>query len=449
MTHEGPLVCKQLEEYLFSKLAKDHAGVKLKVLRILRFICENDCSLDFRRLTQKRVDVIRQCQSFRGAVDPLRGDSPNKAVRDEAVAAMQAVFAPENKSPAGSHSTASQSIQSRIGGIGSADFGPVTNHPSSSSVSSTYSSSTAPRRMESIGNPYFSNQANHGSSMPSLSSIMQSDAPAREIISAMTTGVQSVAQSLAKAANPYLPSQLQQSAGNGYSSSPEPYPSTLRRSDWVPPRISTDTLNPVAIEVSETANTGSTSSVVKQIVNELCISNPARVAPSTAALEVLIQRGQCLDGVLLAQALSDKLQDPTAPWTHKMKVLSGVEALHAAGLDVVTQTFKENPIGIYGLLSSPQCGSKARQVALLLGIIEGDASNHRSKSSTPHALIDDLIDVGPSTGIAPGAARIQVAISPPRGASLEENLLDFGQASEVLPVVNRSPVTSPEPESLI
>ena len=419
------------------------------MLRIIRFVCENDGSLEFRRIIQKRVDAIRQCQSFRGAVDPLRGDAPNKAVRDEAVAAMQAVFAQENKSPVGIPATSSQSIQSRIGGIGSTDFGPVTNYPSSSSVSSTHLSSTTTRRMESIGNPYFNNQTNSVSAMPSLSSIMQSDTPAREIISAMTTGVQSVAQSLAKAANPYLPSHLQQSSASGYSSSPEPYPTTVRRSDWVPPRISADTPNPVSLEVTETANVASTGYAVKQAVHELCISNPARVAPSSGALEAFIQRSQSLDGVSLAHTLSEKLQDAAIPWTHKMKVLSGIEALHAAGLDIVTQTIKENPVGLFALLSSPQCGSKARQVAALLGVIEGDSSNQRSKSSSPPPLIDDLIDVGPSAPPSANPDLIQVITSPGRAATPDVDLLDFGRSSVTLPVVNKAPIASPEPESLI
>ena len=72
MTHEGSGVCKQLEEYLLIKLAKDHAGVKYKVLKIIRYICENDGSLEFRRLVQRKADIIRQCQSYRGSADPLR-----------------------------------------------------------------------------------------------------------------------------------------------------------------------------------------------------------------------------------------------------------------------------------------------------------------------------------------------------------------------------------------
>src|SRR5690242_17260361 len=96
MTQLGPAVCKQLEEYLVAKLQKDHAGVKLKVLKILRHVCQQGASVEFRRLIHRRSDLIKQCQSYRGQPDPLTGDAPNKAVRDEASAALKAIFAADN-----------------------------------------------------------------------------------------------------------------------------------------------------------------------------------------------------------------------------------------------------------------------------------------------------------------------------------------------------------------
>jgi hypothetical protein len=381
MTHEGPAVCKQLEEYLFTKLSKDHAGVKFKVLRIIKFICENDGSIEFRRLLQRKVDLIRQCQSYRGASDPLRGDSPNKSVRDEATAAMQALFATENSAQSSSHAVANQTIHSRIGGIGSSDFGPVISKPASS-MSSSYTSSSASRPMESMGNPYFASQVT-ASPTASLSSIMQSDSPAREIISAVTTGVQSVAQSLAKAANPYLPASMQPTSSSGYSSSQDNYvPSYRQRSDWVPPRISSETPQFVSPESTPTTH-------IKQAMNELCLSNPARVVPTQQALDVFLEKSQSLDGSALADVMTEKLQDSATPWVQKMKVLAGIETLHKANLDLVTASLKDNPIGLLSLLSSPQCGSKARQVAALLGVIDGKPTTTRSPP-----LIDDLIDVG-------------------------------------------------------
>jgi len=252
--------------------------------------------------------------------------------------------------------------------------------------------------MEGVGNPYFSNTSNE-SSTASFSSIIHSDNPGREIISAMTTGVQSVAQSLAKAATPYLPASIQQHIQTpSYTTSP--------RSDWVPPKISV----PVPTYV-EPAQPRVSDSEMLRVVNELCLSNPARSTPSQQAINSLISKCQEVDGVIVAETLMAKLQDPGAQWTHKLKALHGIEALHVAGLDLVSESIKQSPSGLVGLFSSPQCGMKARQVATQLGLIYGDVAV-ATKSKTPSPpLIDDLIDVGPSTMAVKGG----------------EDLLDFGE----------------------
>jgi hypothetical protein len=252
--------------------------------------------------------------------------------------------------------------------------------------------------MEGVGNPYFANTSND-SSTASFSSIIHSDNPGREIISAMTTGVQSVAQSLAKAATPYLPASIQQHIQTpSYTSSP--------RSDWVPPKISV----PVPTYV-EPAQPRVSDSEMLRVVNELCLSNPARSTPSQQAINSLISKCQEVDGVIVAETLMAKLQDPGAQWTHKLKVLHGIEALHVAGLDLMSESIKQSPSGLLGLFPSPQCGVKARQVATQLGLIDGDvAVAPKSKTPSP-PLIDDLIDVCPSTMAVKGG----------------EDLLDFGE----------------------
>lgn len=435
MTHDGPVVCKQLEEYLISKLAKDHSGVKYKVLKMIRFLCENECSAEFRRLIQRKADSIRPCQSYRGSPDPLRGDSPNKAVRDEATATMQALFAAENSGLA-AHLQANP-LQSRIQGIGSTDFGPAPSARPTISTS-TSSMSSGPRQMESMGNPHFNNYAAPATSMQS---IMQSDNPTKQIISAMTSGVQSVAQTLAKAANPYLPTALQQTE-SFYStpSLPQQYSSNYQapRSDWTPPK-----LDPVHVS-SAAAFSSEESHGVKSAVNELCMANPARVVPSQQSLDVFVAKANALDGLQLATALTAKLTDASVQWTHKMKVLAGLEALHLAGLDIVTQSIKENPVGLFSLLSSPQCGAKARQVAGLVGILDVEPGKP-AHAKLPTTQTEDLIDVGLVTGSDlldfddSGPAGSAVSLPAPKTVhpTTEGDLLDFGDIP-----VSRSPSPS-------
>ncbi|EER07496.1 conserved hypothetical protein [Perkinsus marinus ATCC 50983] len=87
----------QLEDYLCNKItSKDDANVKFKCLRIIRNILDPDAqvqaSMDFRKRIQRRADVVKSCRMYRGPVDPLRGDAPSKAVREEAEAALKMIF---------------------------------------------------------------------------------------------------------------------------------------------------------------------------------------------------------------------------------------------------------------------------------------------------------------------------------------------------------------------
>lgn len=425
MTHEGPAICKQLEEYVISKLAKDHSGVKLKVLRIIRFVCENDGSHEFRRLIQRKSELIRQCESYRGTQDPLRGDSPNKAVRDEAAATMKALFAAENSGIA-SGQAAPNPIQSRIQGMGYTEFVPAA--PAASyQPQPTYSS--GPRQMASIGNPYYNNYVPSGSGSASFSSIMQSENPTRELISAVTTGVQSVVETIAQKANPYLPDHMRTTStppifSSGYSGSSMAPPA---RSDWAPPRLTP----PPSHVVEETRSSDSlaldSSVVAKSLVNELCLSNAARVVPTQQSLDAFVAKCESVDGTRLGQALVAKLNDPSVQWVHKVKVLSGIEALHAAGLDAVSATVIENSAAVLKLMTSPQCGQRATAVAGLLGLIDG-LRPAACPPSRPSPVVDNLLDLGEA---------------PVMPIATTGDLLDFDGPPAV------SPATVPELDSLI
>ena len=128
---------------------------------------------------------------------------------------------------------------------------------------------------------------------------------------------------------------------------------------------------------------------IRKAVAELCNSNPARLVPSQQALDVLVLKCQSADGVMVAQEFLKKLEDPNTQWTHKVKILSGIEAIHSAGLDAVTETIKQNESVLSTLITSPQCGAKARQVAQLL---KTGQRVERGERASP--VIDDLIDIG-------------------------------------------------------
>ncbi|CAE8703761.1 unnamed protein product, partial [Polarella glacialis] len=83
--------CQQLADYLLKKLERDNPHVKFKVLKIIKHVCEQG-KPEFRRAIQKKAELIKGCLQYRGTPDPLKGDAPNKAVREEADLAVKAVF---------------------------------------------------------------------------------------------------------------------------------------------------------------------------------------------------------------------------------------------------------------------------------------------------------------------------------------------------------------------
>lgn len=125
---------QQLADYLLKKLEKDNPHVKLKVLKIIKHVSEQG-KPEFRRAIQKKADLVKACLQYRGTPDALKGDAPNKAVREEANQAVKAVFSsdsaanayglnnPTAKPMQGFGSDTPEDLSGRIGGMGSSSYG--------------------------------------------------------------------------------------------------------------------------------------------------------------------------------------------------------------------------------------------------------------------------------------------------------------------------------------
>lgn len=72
--------------------------------------------VEFRREMQRHSVAVRQLLHYKGQLDPLKGDAPNKAVRDTAQEAISAMFSEDNKpAPA-------EDLNRRIQGFGNTNF---------------------------------------------------------------------------------------------------------------------------------------------------------------------------------------------------------------------------------------------------------------------------------------------------------------------------------------
>ena len=111
--------CQQLADYLLKKLEKDNPYTKVKVLRIIHHVCEQG-KPDFRRQVARRADIVKSCLQYRGTPDPLKGDAPNKAVREEADSAVKAIFSSDSTTNA--YGVPSESSSKKMAGFGSNDI---------------------------------------------------------------------------------------------------------------------------------------------------------------------------------------------------------------------------------------------------------------------------------------------------------------------------------------
>ncbi|KAJ8606929.1 hypothetical protein CTAYLR_008626 [Chrysophaeum taylorii] len=105
--------CKWIEEYLLKRLEKKNANVKRKTLLLIKHVARSGRP-EFRRDLCRHLGPIKECLSFTGPPDPLRGDEMYSRVREAAKEAMESVTSDPVQQPAQQQqsSYASQSYES-------------------------------------------------------------------------------------------------------------------------------------------------------------------------------------------------------------------------------------------------------------------------------------------------------------------------------------------------
>ncbi|KAK2150707.1 hypothetical protein LSH36_394g02007 [Paralvinella palmiformis] len=116
--------CNDLLEYLVSRLNLKSYHVKLKVLRIMRFVVEKSNS-EFGDKLKRRAHGIRDAIKFGGPPDPLHGNAPYILVRKEAKELCAILFDTEIVDGSHNNQSLSSSVSSPsslLGGMGSGEF---------------------------------------------------------------------------------------------------------------------------------------------------------------------------------------------------------------------------------------------------------------------------------------------------------------------------------------
>lgn len=90
--------CKSIEEYVLKRLEKKNAHVKRKTLLLIKHVARSGRP-EFRRDLCRNLGPIKECLSFSGPPDPLRGDEMYVKVREAAKEALEAVTASDVAPP--------------------------------------------------------------------------------------------------------------------------------------------------------------------------------------------------------------------------------------------------------------------------------------------------------------------------------------------------------------
>eukprot|EP00929_Paragymnodinium_shiwhaense_P039637 TRINITY_DN20809_c0_g2_i1.p1 TRINITY_DN20809_c0_g2~~TRINITY_DN20809_c0_g2_i1.p1 ORF type:complete len:805 (-),score=208.11 TRINITY_DN20809_c0_g2_i1:176-2590(-) len=440
---------QQLADYLLKKLEKDDPRVKCKVLRIIRHVCEQG-KADFRRAVQKRSEVVKGCLQYRGTPDPLKGDSMNKQVREEADAAVKAVFSSDSATNAyggnleasrkmqgfGSegHGGGDSFVQGRIGQLPSQSGGGMRGFGSDDMGGGGGGMPKGPSSMGSggmvgFGNPNFDNAPKE-----------DKDSMFSQAMSSGWTAVSSLTNKVSQVSGMGTQSRPGQTGGGygGYGGGPGGMDSNMS-SYRAPPVGGAQTASfgqgvqgrwggdsSAAAAVSSRATSSSTTGEYEaRIVEALCAPGGPRVAPSKDALEDFCKKCESLDCTAVADQLRKKLLG--TEWQIRLKALHAIEALNNHGLDGIVGPLQQHCSDLlFEAQELPQCKQKATQVLSALGLVDASSVTAARRggsaaAAAPAAPPVDLLDM--MDGGSPAAAAM-----PTNGASAAPNLLEASPA---------------------
>ncbi|GBG82784.1 hypothetical protein CBR_g36315 [Chara braunii] len=414
-------VVREITDHLMKKLDHKSPVVKQKALRVIKFAVGKG-GPEFKREIQRHSATIRGLFHYRGHPDPLRGDALNKAVRDTAHAAIQAMFteAPKGAGSVEGGSGLGKRIQgfgsagegmgkgggigdegrrgqgglSGMIGLGSASFrsGLEIAAEVASNIASTYrSGARRPLSSRSAGDEGWGGDNGRGGYEG-------------------YRGVEDIGGAESRGGAEWSGGRR---SGDNWSSRASPRPGVVGGVSGL--------ASPRGVRGAEDSPSGSEGARMGGVPEGVQLeeyrlvekmTNPAgvRVQPTTEALREFINCSQRLDGSHLARALERKLQ--THAWQSRLKALCVLEAMLRRGREggrsaaAVHSYFVNDANSVVDCLSLPQASvrDRAKKVLELLTPPEQpdeyQSSGNQKESHEPSAVAgavppkDSLIDMG-------------------------------------------------------
>ncbi|KAL9460564.1 hypothetical protein AB3S75_003712 [Citrus x aurantiifolia] len=362
-------IVKEVSDFILKRLEHKSPAVKQKALRLIKYSVGKS-GTDFRREMQRHSAVVRQLFHYKGQLDPLKGDAPNKAVRDMAHEAISAIFSEENK-PA---PVEDLSLNKRIQGFGNTNFEmPSEDKKSFLSEVVGLGSASIKQGLSSFaqGNSMRKNE-NGSYRSPNLrrSLTIENDYSDR-----------------------YEPVELRNETQGGYGISKNVAGGSWNQDSRV---VKEDRLN----GDSSASYTGSKTREEK-LLETIVTSGGVRLQPTRDAIQVFLVEAAKLDALAMSRALEAKLQSPL--WQVRMKAICVLESILRKKDDekfsIISSYFCENNDVVVKCSESPQSSlrEKANKVLSLLGgeqaggLVSGSERSVKAETTTV-VQMPDLID---------------------------------------------------------
>lgn len=362
-------IVKEVSDFILKRLEHKSPVVKQKALRLIKYSVGKS-GAEFRREMQRHSAAVRQLFHYKGQSDPLKGDAPNKAVRDMAHEAISAIFSEENK-PA---PVEDLNLNKRIQGFGNTNFEmPSEDKKSFLSEVVGLGSASIKQGLSSFaqGNSMRKNE-NGSYKSPNLrrSLTIENDYSDR-----------------------YEPVEIRNETHGGYGISKNVASGSWNQDSGV---VKEDRLN----GDSSASYTGSKTREEK-LLETIVTSGGVRLQPTRDAIQVFLVEAAKLDALAMSRALEAKLQSQL--WQVRMKAVCVLESILRQKDDkkfsIISSYFCENNDVVVRCSESPQSSlrEKANKVLSLLGgeqaggLVCGSERSVKAETTTV-VQMPDLID---------------------------------------------------------
>ncbi|GLT66291.1 hypothetical protein SLA2020_386620 [Shorea laevis] len=364
-------IVKEVSQFILKRLEHKSPVVKQKALRLIKYTVVKS-GVEFRREMQRNSVAVRQLLHYKGQLDPLKGDAPNKAVRDTAEETISAIFSEDNKS------APAEDLNKRIQGFGNTNFEtPSEDKKSFLSEVVGLGSASLKQGLSSFTQGHSLGKNDNGSyKSPTLRRSLTTE-----------TGYP----------DRYKPVELRNDARGSFGISKNEGSGTWGQDSKV---LNTQTSN------GESASSYSeTKTCEERLLETIVTSGGVRLQPTRDSIQAFLMEAAKLDTLALSHALESKLQSPM--WQVRMKAVCVLEALlrrkDGEHFSIAASYFTENKDVLVRCSESPQASlrDKATKVLSLLNVEQGGGSVNNSENSVKAEInssvcMPDLIDTGDS-----------------------------------------------------